>query len=171
VQLLHAARTPGERILLMTLYASGARNAELTDLKISDIDSQRMVVHIRGGKGRKDRLCAMARGIDAAWSQYLLPETSSEKDDQLNRLWHELNSASAEASVVYRTAVENAIVAFPAQELRKGAGGQASIDRIRKAAAGWLDEKVPHHRIAAARILFHLDVQIDVAKSDGTLPN
>jgi site-specific recombinase XerD len=54
-QLLHAARTPGERILLMTLYATGARRAELTHLKVSDIDSQRMVVHIRGGKGRKDR--------------------------------------------------------------------------------------------------------------------
>ena len=54
-QLLHAARTPCERILLITLYATGARNSELTHLKISDIDSQRMVVHIRGGKGRKDR--------------------------------------------------------------------------------------------------------------------
>jgi integrase/recombinase XerD len=54
-QLLHAARTPGERILLMTLYATGARRSELTHLKVSDIDSQRMVVHIRGGKGRKDR--------------------------------------------------------------------------------------------------------------------
>ena len=54
-QLLHAARTPCERILLMTLYATGARRSELTHLKVSDIDSQRMVVHIRGGKGRKDR--------------------------------------------------------------------------------------------------------------------
>ena len=57
-QLLHAARTPGARILLMSLYATGARCSELTHLKISDIDSQRMVVHIRGGKGRKDRLWA-----------------------------------------------------------------------------------------------------------------
>jgi integrase/recombinase XerD len=31
------------------------RNAELTRLKISDIDSKRMVIHIEGGKGRKDR--------------------------------------------------------------------------------------------------------------------
>ncbi len=59
-QLIHAARTQRERILLMTLYATGARNAELTHLKATDIDSQRMVVHIRGGKGRKDRLWAMA---------------------------------------------------------------------------------------------------------------
>src|SRR5213080_3706280 len=54
-QLLHAACTPGERILLMTLYATGIRRSELTHLKVSDIDSQRMFVHIRGGKGRKDR--------------------------------------------------------------------------------------------------------------------
>jgi len=45
-QLIHAARTPGERILLMTLYATGARNSELTHLKVTDIDSQRMVVHM-----------------------------------------------------------------------------------------------------------------------------
>lgn len=54
-QLLHAARSPSERILLMTLYATGVRCSELTHLKIGDIDSQRMIVHIRGGKGRKDR--------------------------------------------------------------------------------------------------------------------
>jgi site-specific recombinase XerD len=54
-QLLQAACTPYQRILLMTLYATGARRAELTHLQVSDIDSQRMVVHIRGGKGRKDR--------------------------------------------------------------------------------------------------------------------
>ena len=54
-QLIAAARTPCERILLMTLYATGLRRSELTHLKISDIDSQRMVVHIRDGKGRKDR--------------------------------------------------------------------------------------------------------------------
>ena len=39
----------------MTLYATGVRRAELAHLKISDIDSQRMVIHVQGGKGRKDR--------------------------------------------------------------------------------------------------------------------
>ena len=37
-QLFHAARTPGERILLMTLYATGARNSELTHLEVNDIE-------------------------------------------------------------------------------------------------------------------------------------
>ena len=54
-RLIDAALTPYHRTLLMTLYATGARNAELTHLKVSDIDSQRMVIHIQGGKGRVDR--------------------------------------------------------------------------------------------------------------------
>ena len=39
----------------MTLYGTGVRRAELTRLQIPDIDSRRMVIHIRGGKGRQDR--------------------------------------------------------------------------------------------------------------------
>ena len=54
-RLIAAARTPHQRILLMTLYATGVRRAELAHLKLSDIDSQRMVIHVQGGKGRKDR--------------------------------------------------------------------------------------------------------------------
>jgi hypothetical protein len=54
-RLIDAAEFPFHRILLMTLYATGARRAEVAHLKVSDIDSQRMIIHIRGGKGRKDR--------------------------------------------------------------------------------------------------------------------
>jgi len=54
-RLINAALTPYHRTLLMTLYATGVRRAELTHLKISDIDSKRMVIHVQGGKGRKDR--------------------------------------------------------------------------------------------------------------------
>ena len=54
-RLIDAADSPFHRILLMTLYATGARRAEAANLKVSDIDSQRMVVHIREGKGGRDR--------------------------------------------------------------------------------------------------------------------
>ncbi len=54
-RLIDAAESPFHRILLMTLYATGARRAEAAHLKIGVIDSQRMVVHIRGGKGGLDR--------------------------------------------------------------------------------------------------------------------
>ena len=52
-QLIDSALTSFHRILLMTLYATGARRAELARLKIIDIDSRRMIIHIQGGKGRK----------------------------------------------------------------------------------------------------------------------
>jgi integrase/recombinase XerD len=54
-RLIDSATTPFYRTILMTLYATGVRRAELTHLKISDIDSHRMVIHVQGGKGRKDR--------------------------------------------------------------------------------------------------------------------
>ena len=54
-RLIDAAGTPFHRTLLMTLYATGLRRAEAAHLKVSDIDSKRMVIHVRGGKGRKDR--------------------------------------------------------------------------------------------------------------------
>ena len=44
-----------DRALLETLYATGSRRAKLANLRVADIDSQRMLIHIRGGKGRKDR--------------------------------------------------------------------------------------------------------------------
>jgi integrase/recombinase XerD len=53
--LIDSSQTRFHRMLLMTLYGTGARRAELAHLKIPDIDSRRMVVHIRGGKGRQDR--------------------------------------------------------------------------------------------------------------------
>ena len=73
-QLIEAASTPFHRTMLMTLYATGARNAELTHLKFGDVDKQRMVVHIQGGKGRKDR--------DVMLSSKLLEE--------LREHWHRL---------------------------------------------------------------------------------
>ena len=54
-RLINAADSAFHRMIVMTLYATGVRRAELTQLRIQDIDSERMVVHVRGGKGRKDR--------------------------------------------------------------------------------------------------------------------
>jgi site-specific recombinase XerD len=41
--------------MLMMLYATGLRRAELCHLKVSDLDSERMVIHVRQGKGGRDR--------------------------------------------------------------------------------------------------------------------
>jgi site-specific recombinase XerD len=44
------------RAVLMICYASGLRISEAVRLKVADIDSSRMVIHVRGGKGAQDRL-------------------------------------------------------------------------------------------------------------------
>jgi site-specific recombinase XerD len=54
-RLINAAGTLFRRTLLMTLYGTGMRRAELAHLKVSDIDSQRMIVRVVAGKGGKDR--------------------------------------------------------------------------------------------------------------------
>jgi len=54
-RLIQSAASPLHRIWLLTLYATGMRREELVQLKVDDIDSVRMVIHVRQGKGKKDR--------------------------------------------------------------------------------------------------------------------
>ena len=53
--LLEAPGKLRNRTVLATLYGCGLRVAEVTQLKVSDIDSARNVLQVRHGKGRKDR--------------------------------------------------------------------------------------------------------------------
>jgi integrase/recombinase XerD len=54
-RLIDAASNLYHRTLLMTLYSTAARRAELCQLKVQDIDSQRMMIRINQGKGSRDR--------------------------------------------------------------------------------------------------------------------
>jgi site-specific recombinase XerD len=54
-RLIDASSDLFQRTLLMVLYGTGLRRAEIAQLKIADIDSQRMIIHVVNGKGGKDR--------------------------------------------------------------------------------------------------------------------
>jgi len=54
-QLINAAQSLSHRTMLMVLYSTGMRNAELRHLQVKDIDSRRMLIHIQQGKGGRDR--------------------------------------------------------------------------------------------------------------------
>jgi site-specific recombinase XerD len=54
-RLIQCAGSPLHRIWLLMLYATDMRREELVRLKIGDIDSDRMLIRVRQGKGRKDR--------------------------------------------------------------------------------------------------------------------
>ena len=53
--LIEATTNLMHRAVLMLLYGTGIRRTEASRLRVSDIDSQRMVLHIRQGKGARDR--------------------------------------------------------------------------------------------------------------------
>ena len=69
--LIAAADSAFHRMIVMTLYATGVRRLELTQLEIHDIDSERMVVHVRNGKGGKDRDVMLSEPLLAALRQYV----------------------------------------------------------------------------------------------------
>ena len=54
-RLIAAAHSLTHRTMLMLLYSTGIRNAELRHLQVRDIDSRRMLIHIRHGKGGRER--------------------------------------------------------------------------------------------------------------------
>src|SRR5437764_843273 len=61
--LLLAPRHLKHRAILATLYATGVRVSELCQLRGTDIDSQRMVIHVRQGKGKRDRVVMLSPNL------------------------------------------------------------------------------------------------------------
>jgi integrase/recombinase XerD len=60
---LQAAHSGKYRIAFATIYAVGLRVSELISLTVKDIDSGRMVIHVRQGKGRKDRYVMLSEQL------------------------------------------------------------------------------------------------------------
>jgi integrase/recombinase XerD len=76
------------RALLMTAYAAGLRVSEVTRLRIADIDSARMVIRVRHGKGQKDRYVMLSprllEVLRAYWkaarpSDFLFPGAAADR--------------------------------------------------------------------------------------------
>jgi len=62
-RLLAAAVSLRDRALLETAYATGMRLGEVTRLLLTDIDSERMVIRVQQGKGRKDRYVMLSPSL------------------------------------------------------------------------------------------------------------
>src|ERR1035437_7147643 len=112
-RLIDAALTPYHRTLLMTLYATGLRRAELARLKVSDVDSQRMVIHVQGGKGRRDRDVLLSpklldelrqhwRRLKRKPSEWLFPGNRHHSSDHpiyTKVVWHACRNAAKRAGI------------------------------------------------------------------------
>lgn len=62
-RLFDVVRNGKHRVLLMTCYSAGLRVSEAVHLKVSDIDSQRMMIRVEQGKGKKDRYTLLAKTL------------------------------------------------------------------------------------------------------------
>ena len=62
-RLFSSVRNPKHRMILMTAYGGGLRLNEVLHLKVTDIDSQRMMIRVEQGKGNKDRVTLLSQRL------------------------------------------------------------------------------------------------------------
>ncbi|MGH7617310.1 MAG: tyrosine-type recombinase/integrase [Gemmatimonadaceae bacterium] len=62
-QILPCITVPAYRVCLTLIYVCGLRLMEALRLQVGDIDSVRFQVHVRGGKGGKDRYVPLPAGM------------------------------------------------------------------------------------------------------------
>jgi len=64
LKLIDAAKqNPKQYAIIATLYSTGLRIAELINLKVQDIDKENMLIHVRNGKGGKDREVQLSEAL------------------------------------------------------------------------------------------------------------
>ncbi len=61
--ILNSCSNIKHKCILMLTYSAGLRRSELLNLNISSIDSERMVINIRGAKGMKDRISLLSDNL------------------------------------------------------------------------------------------------------------
>jgi site-specific recombinase XerD len=62
-QIFDVAHKLKDRVMLMTTYAAGLRVSETAKLKLTDIDSKRMLIRVEQGKGKKDRYTLLSEAL------------------------------------------------------------------------------------------------------------
>jgi site-specific recombinase XerD len=72
--LLKAPKLLKHRLVLGMLYGCGLRCGEVRNLQVSDVDLQRSTVHVRQGKGRKDRYVPLGEMLGRGIAKYLATE-------------------------------------------------------------------------------------------------
>jgi integrase/recombinase XerD len=72
--LFSAPKLLKQRIVLALIYSAGLRGKEVINLKISDIDFERMTIHIRQTKYKKDRIVPLSHTMATGLQKYMSAE-------------------------------------------------------------------------------------------------
>jgi integrase/recombinase XerD len=132
-RLIEASRNLMHRTMLMVLYATGARRTEVSLLKVCDIDSQRMVIHIRQGKGSRDRDLPLSPKLLEAlreywrWKKpkvYLFPSTVGHRGVEApisdKMVWYAVKQAARRAGLSKRVGPHSFRHSFATELLEAG---------------------------------------------------
>ena len=113
----------------MTAYSAGLRVSELVNLKINDIDPARMTLHIRQGKGGKDRYAILSENLlvelRVYWKRYrpavwLFPNRAKNGPLSRNEAWHIFNSAKRRAGLKKGRGIHSLRASFATHLLEAG---------------------------------------------------
>jgi len=70
LRMIHVLSNIKHKCIVSLLYSSGLRHSELIGLRLEDIDSARMMIHVRGAKGGKDRYTILSESSLTSLRQY-----------------------------------------------------------------------------------------------------
>ncbi len=73
-ELFNAPALLKQRIVLTLIYSAGLRGSEVINLKISDVDFERMTIHVRQSKYKKDRIVPLSPTMAIGLKKYLAAE-------------------------------------------------------------------------------------------------
>ena len=133
-RLIEAAPNLLYRTLLMLLYSTGIRRTEASLLKVSDIDSERRVIHVRQGKGSRDRDVPLTPKLLEALRQYwrwkkprvyLFPSTPGHRGVEQpisgETVWYACHRAAVKAGIQKRIGPHTLRHSFATHLLEAGA--------------------------------------------------
>jgi len=115
--------------ILMTIYSGGLRLSEAINLKVSDIDSQRMMIRVNQGKGHKDRYTLLGKralGIlriyykDTRPKEWLFPSTSLDKPIGASSVQKAFHIALIKANIKKKASVHTLRHSFATHLLEDG---------------------------------------------------
>jgi len=129
VRFLEAVPSLKTRVALTTAYAAGLRASEAVSLQVADIDSRRMVLQVRHGKGAKDRTVMLSVALLAILRSYwrlarptpwLFPGRSPDKPIDVQVLHAACRSATKAAGLTKRVSVHTLRHSFATHLLESG---------------------------------------------------
>lgn len=118
-----------QKALFMVAYEAGLRLSEIINLRIEDLDSERMVIRIRQGKGKKDRYARLTPGLLVLlrkyWQEYrpqtlLFPGAAPDKPYDLATPGHLLKTACRKAGITKRVSMHTLRHTFATHLLEAG---------------------------------------------------